>query len=92
MEIGPITGIRPVAMSSRARSAGDLSAVIQAELRKEDEDETYSPSKEQADGAFEEEEVEEDDLVEEMDESVRLLGSGAGESSHGAVRNISFFA
>ena len=67
MEIGPITGIRPVAMAPRTRSADDLSAVFQVEFRKQGGEETYSPSEEQGDGRFEEEEIELDASSDDSD-------------------------
>ena len=78
MDIGPISGIRPVAMGNAAERAPEMKGVFAVEFRREEEDESYSPSKASRG-------LEEDDAEEAKDEEPAEAGGAA-------ARTISFFA
>lgn len=84
MDIGPIAGIRPVPMVNRFRSADDLSAVFSVEFRKQEQDETYTPSHQKASRGLEDED--EDTLI----DGEETYSAGSGMMSGGS--KISFFA
>ena len=48
MEIGPITAVRPPPAVSPTRSIPDPQAVFSIEFKTQDQDETYSPSQQDA--------------------------------------------
>lgn len=56
MEIGPISGIRPLAMVKPPAQAPDLAGVFAVELRKQDEEENYSGNQRASRGLEEEDE------------------------------------
>lgn len=81
MEIGPITGIRPMPMLKPSRSQDELAGVFATDLRRQDEEESYTPNHKAARGL---EDEEEGGLTDE---------SASGEPEPlTPPRNISFFA
>jgi len=81
VEIGPIGGIRPVTMVNSAQREADLKGVFAVELRRQGENESYSPSQKASRG-LEEDDAEEDAAREEEH-------AAAGSAPHGS---INFFA
>jgi len=80
VEIGPISGIRPVAMVKPAERSADLAGVFAVELRRQGEDESYAPSQQAKRG------LEEEDAEDGVGRDERAEVGGTGD------RTISFFA
>lgn len=88
MEIGPIPAMRPVAADSSSRQTADLGGVVQAEFRKQDREETYTPHKKASRG-LEDEESGEESAEERTEESAESLEEPRVLKAEGS---ISFFA
>lgn len=74
MEIGPITSIRPVPVVRPSRTNDDLSGVFSVEFRKQNQDETYTPSHQKASRGLEDE----DDILVGADEADGLYSAAGG--------------
>lgn len=84
MEIGPIAAIRPAPVTNRSRSVEGLAGVFAVEFRKRDQEETYTPSQQQAARGLEAEEDEDLFGDDETDSAANYPLPGGGK--------INFFA
>jgi hypothetical protein len=91
MGIGPIIGIRPIPMVKPPASAPDLTGVFDIEFRRQEQDETYSPSHQALARGLEDEESGEDTLS-LGDEQPPEENSTSFEHDPANQRRVSFFA
>ena len=92
MGIGPIVGIRPIAMVKPAASSPDLTGVFAVEFRgQQEQDETYSPSHQSAARGLEDEESETDSLADAGEQAAEEITFETGQQSD-SHRKVNFFA
>ena len=90
MEIGPIIGIRPIAMIKPTTSSPDLTGVFAIEFRGQ-QDQTYSRGNQRATRGLEDEESGDELLAEVADQTIEEPTRNS-EHQSASPRKVSFFA
>ena len=89
MEIGPVSGIRPIAMIRKSSSSPDLSGVFAVELRKQAHDDASADERD-ARGLEDEEAEDESASAEDESSSEEIVNEGDPQAA--SASKVSFFA